>query len=282
MKIFIIVCVVVGMIAAEKPAPYPAKGWKPQGARLELPRQYGTPKEQRTNPNEVQFTTLTNEYLPPTTTETSNDEDEALRVQGLPAVDSFSQFRKFQKRVEPSNIRTQTQSSRLQMPPAPAFAGQPFLLSPGFAPQFAPVNGQLRERQFGRLEQAPADPKSQVQQLPAQQYGAPPTNEYGVPTKSNDPEVENEQPEAPQADEPEQPQDDQDYDDENVEQSDDPVIAVSNSQTSENAVQDSQRGQFGQYYILLPNNSLQKVRFATAQTDEDRQANGFSAQLRFT
>lgn len=36
----------------------------------------------------------------------------------------------------------------------------------------------------------------------------------------------------------------------------------------------------GQYYILLPDNSLNRVRFATSQTEEDQRTNGFTAQLR--
>lgn len=38
--------------------------------------------------------------------------------------------------------------------------------------------------------------------------------------------------------------------------------------------------QFGQYYMLLRDNTLQRVVFMTSQTEEDRLNNGFSAQLR--
>jgi hypothetical protein len=270
-KIVIVFCALIALVLGlpEKPAPYPAKGWKPQGARLELPRQYGTP---RPDLDQIEFTTLTNEYLPPTTTEVQSDEnDDALRVQGLPAVDSFSQFKQFQKRKQ-ANVRASPKLGRIQMAPAPAFANQPLLLSPLFAPQFAPVSGQLQERRFGRLEQAAEvnDPKNDVQQLPARAYGPPQTNN-DVPT----PEKENDEPELPQNEEPEQPQNDieDDEDQSDEDESDEPVIAVSNVESNGNLVQ-------GQYYLLLPDQSLQKVRFATKQTDEDRQINGFSAQLR--
>jgi hypothetical protein len=262
-KFVILFCAFIALGTSEKPGPYPAKGWKPQGARLELPREYGTP---RSDVNEIEFTTLTNEYLPQTTTEVQSDENyDVLRVQGLPAVDSFSQFKKFQKR-KPANLKARPQFGRIQMAPAPAFANQPLLLSPLFAPQFAPVSGQLKERRFGRLEQATEvnDPKNDVQQLPARAYGPPQTNN-AVPV----PEQEDDEPELPQNDEPQNDTDD----DEDQDEVEEPTIAVSNAQSNGNLMQ-------GQYYLLLPDQSLQKVRFATKQTDEDRQINGFSAQLR--
>jgi hypothetical protein len=277
MKIVIVLCAIVGLSLGlpEKDAPYPAKGWKPQGAKLELPRQYGAPREQRAEPqpDEIEFTTLTNEYLPPTTAE-SNDENDVLRVQGLPRVNAVSQFKQIQR---PSNVRARPQLSRIQMAPSPAFASQPFLLSPAFGPQFAAVRGQLREQKFGRVEQAPEfNPKNQVQQLPARAYGPPQTSTELPVVEATTFETE-----IPQSEQPEQPQNEIDYDDESDEEdSDEPTIAISNSDTTGDLVQATQQGQVGQYYILLPDNSLQKVRFATKQTLEDRQINGFSAQLR--
>lgn len=64
-----------------------------------------------------------------------------------------------------------------------------------------------------------------------------------------------------------------------------PVIAIANaeahgrSDNNVNSLGESQQGQIGQYYILLPDSSLQKVRYATGQTEDDR-PNGFSAQLK--
>lgn len=46
----------------------------------------------------------------------------------------------------------------------------------------------------------------------------------------------------------------------------DPSIAVANS---------------GQYYVLAPDNTLQKVTFYTRQTEDDRRTNGFTAELRY-
>lgn len=37
----------------------------------------------------------------------------------------------------------------------------------------------------------------------------------------------------------------------------------------------------GQYYVLTPDNTLQKVTFFTRQSEDDRRTNGFSAQLRY-
>lgn len=121
---FLAIFVIFGIALAEKPAPYPARGWKPQGQRLELPsRQYGTPLD----PNRVEITTVGNEYGPPPATPRGNDDD-LLQVQGLPAVDSFSQFRQQQDQ----------QSTRF------VINGRPFLLSPAFAPQ----REQLKEQKF--------------------------------------------------------------------------------------------------------------------------------------
>jgi hypothetical protein len=242
MKIVIILCAIVCCGVAEKPAPYPARGWKPQGARLELPRVYGPAKDVRN----VEFTTLTNEYIPPATEATlRNSDSDFLQVQGLPAANSASQYENFQV-----NGRARQKSAKLVVPPPPSLSRQPLLLSSFFAPQFARQSGQLQ-----------ANPKDEVQQIAQQQYGPPRTNIPSV----NDP-----QPQVPQTDDEPELSTEEPESDENDE-NDEPVIAVSNSEDV----------QQGQYYILLPDNSLQKVRFATGQTAEDRQLNGFSAQLRY-
>lgn len=125
MKI-ILICFVIGIAFAEKPAPYPPSGWKPQGQRLELPeRQYGRPID----PNRVEITTVSNEYGPPPSV-TPRSADDFLQV--LPAANSFSQFRQQQDQ----------QSARF-------VNGRPFLLSPSFAPQqFGSQREQLREQKF--------------------------------------------------------------------------------------------------------------------------------------
>ena len=272
MKIVIVLCTLAGLTLGlpEKPGPYPAKGWKPQGARLELPVKYGPP-EQRNKPDDIEITTSSSDYLPPTSTDNQSDENDVLRVQGLPSVDAISQFRNYQQKKSPN---VEIQQARIQLAPSPAFVGQPFLLSPLFAPQFAPASEQLQERQFGQQKQVQEvdDPKNDAQQLPAQEYGPPQTN-------NNVPIARQPQPEIPENTEPEQSQDDSDNE-EDPEESDVPALAVSNVESTGNLVQETQEGQIGQYYILLPDNSLQKVRFATKQTVEDREINGFSAQLR--
>lgn len=49
-------------------------------------------------------------------------------------------------------------------------------------------------------------------------------------------------------------------------ESGDSAIAVANS---------------GQYYVLAPDNTLQRVTFYTRQTEDDRRTNGFTAELRY-
>lgn len=110
-------------------------------------------------------------------------------------------------------------------------------------------------------------------------YLTVPSRQYGPPT-----------PEVPQF--PQQPPPPRDIADESSEEDSDedsndgqrPVIAIANAEAYANGnrklLAATQQGQFGQYYILLPDSSLQKVRFATGQTDDDRTSNGFSAQLK--
>lgn len=263
MKIAMILCAFVGLALGlpEKPGPYPAKGWKPQGARLELPNKYGPPRDQR--PDDIEITTSTNDYVPPTSTEKQSDENDVLRVQGLPAADAVSQFNNFQQK---QSTKVDQQTARIQAAPSQAFVAQPFLLSPLFAPQFASVSGQLQIRPIGKETQTQEfdNPKNDVQQLPARAYGPPQTNNN-----------------VPQQPEPESPQNEtSDDNNEDEEESDEPAVAVANAESSAKLVQEAQQGQVGQYYILLPDSSLQKVRFATRQTVEDREINGFSAQLR--
>jgi hypothetical protein len=269
MKFLIIFSVILGSVLAEKPAPYPPKGWKPQGARLELPpsREYGVPQD----PDSIEITTLTNEYLPASTkTSRTSNENDFLNVQSLPDPNAISQFQNFKR-------QSTKQQSRIVMAPSPALNSQPLLLAPVFAPQFASPNQQLREQKFVQQR----NPKNDAQQLPPQEYG-PPRTEQPVTT------------EFPQRNEPEQPQNfpnknnnnnTNNDDDESSEESSDeideqPSIAVANAQAYAKQISETQQGQYGQYYILLPDNSLQKVRFATGQNEEDRQINGFSAQLR--
>lgn len=76
------------------------------------------------------------------------------------------------------------------------------------------------------------------------------------------------------------PQDESEEDDDDQR----PVVAIANAEAhangNANLLATTRRGQFGQYYILLPDSSLQKVRYSTGQTEDDRTINGFSAQLK--
>lgn len=137
MKI-ILICLIFAIASAEKPAPYPPRGWKPQGQRLELPeRQYGTPID----PNRVEITTINNEYgPPPSSAPPRSNTDDFLQV--VPAANSFSQFRQQQDQ----------QSARF------VINGRPFLLSPSFAPQFGSQQEQLRAQKI-------QNPKNDVQRF---------------------------------------------------------------------------------------------------------------------
>lgn len=252
MKI-LLVFALIGIALCEKPAPYPARGWKPQGQRLELPsRQYGTPQD----PNRVEITTVSNEYGPPTR---SNTDDDFLQVQGLPAANQFSQFRQQQNQ----------QTNRF------VINSRPLLLSPSFAPQSQSFGEQLRQNPKNDAQRFNVNfggnSFSASQQLPQREYGAPFTT-------TELPEI---QTEFPQNFPPQQiPNREEQEDDQG------PVIAIANAEAhgrrdnNVNIIATSQQGQSGQYYILLPDSSLQKVRYATGQSEDDRTSNGFTAQLK--
>lgn len=124
---------------------------------------------------------------------------------------------------------------------------QPYLLSPSFAPTFRMTNVQLNEVATKNIGQT---------------YGPPPLNNVpqvgGNNSKEMDVEESNEQGTGDKS-----------------------VIALANANNQGNILEPSKNGEAGQYYILLPDNSLQKVKYSTVQTEEDRQNNGFSAQLKY-
>lgn len=100
----------------------------------------------------------------------------------------------------------------------------------------------LQQQRFARVEEQPQDI-----------YGAPP-----APTTTVEPE---------EAEPVTQENFDQREVVEEVEaESGDSAIAVANS---------------GQYYVLAPDNTLQRVTFYTRQTEDDRRTNGFTAELRY-
>ncbi|CAO1435443.1 unnamed protein product [Diamesa tonsa] len=128
---------------------------------------------------------------------------------------------------------------------------QPYLLSPSFAPIFRNANVKLNKVTTKNIEQA---------------YGLPPVNNLPEIGGNNSKEIEEE---TNEEDSNEQGMDDNS------------VIALANANNQRNILQSSKNGETGQYYILLPDNSLQKVKYSTVQTKEDRQNNGFSAQLKY-
>lgn len=259
---------------------YAPSGWRPQGAQFKLPTEYGPPSQENLHASEIEITReniqyagqlgettteadLYSTYLPPddaTTTEIpENQTDDTLTVQALPKK-TPAQFRNGLNIGEipanNANYRVQSQqfSGKFQQRKPSEFAE--------FVPQQvisfsrlqqpasqyrAPVNNQFRAKQIAQPGQyiPPAPPKQ-----PTTQYGPPPQEEQ--PTEEPESEIVHSSEE-----------DHDDYDDEH-----EPTIAISNAQN-------------GQYYILAPDNTLQKVVFMTSQTEDDRRKKGFTAQLRY-
>lgn len=113
-------------------------------------------------------------------------------------------------------------------------------------PFFPPSSLSQQQTLFAQQQQFPlADPNNQ--------YGPPPTVVPLPPTTEIETETETETDEATTEDT----------------SSDGPVIAIANAGTN------------GQYYILGTDNTLQRVVYATAQTEDDRLHDGFTAQLRY-
>ncbi|KFB37808.1 AGAP012043-PA-like protein [Anopheles sinensis] len=266
-------CFLIVLLVATAAAQYPASGWRPEGAQFRLPTEYGAPlllfqpQPQRVQvqitredvrfagqqvaeeqPSSTTTTTTTVEPVtqanPSTTTTTDQPELDPLKVQGLPS----DQPKDFQQRA---NLRQQPAAIRQ----LPTNFGQR---------QFFPISGQLRalppvgtnvfqQEQQQQVVQPQPVQQPQQQATPAETYGPPEQEPAELPATTEQPDVQQEDGE-----------DDYDGDEESG-----PVVAVANAFS-------------GQYYILGPDNTLQRVVYSTMQTDEDRLVNGFSAQLKYS
>uniref|UniRef100_A0A182YCD7 DUF4794 domain-containing protein n=1 Tax=Anopheles stephensi TaxID=30069 RepID=A0A182YCD7_ANOST len=252
-------------VAVTAKAQYPAAGWRPEGAQFRLPTEYGAPllllqpQPQRVNVQitreNVQFAgrqiaqeqvTTTAEPVtqstPATSSTTEQAEQDPLNVQGLPS----DQRKDFQQRA---NLREQ----KVNRPLPANFAQRPLFPVNGQLRALPAVRGNVFQQQVVQSQPAPVQPLA----APAETYGPPDQEEE--PQQPEEQPVTTEQPQVPQD------ESDDDYD----EDAGRTVVAVSNSFS-------------GQYYILAPDNTLQRVVFSTMVTDEDRQVNGFSAQLKYS
>ncbi|XP_052861099.1 uncharacterized protein LOC128268119 [Anopheles cruzii] len=275
-----LVVLLVAAVAAE--APYPPSGWRPEGAQFRLPTEYVAPllvfppqqsvvELQFTREN-IQFagqqvseesqpttattpaprtttTTQANEYVPPAlATTTAQPNLDPLKVQGLPS----DQPKDFQQRAR---LRQQSANQ------VPSNFGQR-------RTGVFPISGQLRafpaapstfSRQQVAQPQTPV-PQQPRQSVPAESYG-PPEQEEQVP---EEPSVTTQATDAAQ-DNGDGSVNEDEYEDDAGRT----VVAIAN-------------GVSGQYYILSPDNTLQRVMYTASQTDDDRLVNGFSAQLKYS
>lgn len=231
MKFLVVLACVVALSSAE----YAPSGWKPQGARLTLPTEYGPPAQVQPQEQDLEIeitkenleyvgqlgeTTTeavaaetTTEFLQPTTTDVPEEAPEEnadpLTTQQLPNRDNSRSFHEQPKRV-----------------------------------------GQLRRLPL-RFQRQQAEPKDT--------YGAPPAPTTTTEVPEVEPEVELATQENFNVPEPEEVETEQ-------EEIPEASIAVANS---------------GQYYVLAPDNTLQRVTFYTRQSEDDRRTNGFTAELRY-
>lgn len=185
----------------------------------------------------------------------------------------FGKLRKPQPQFQIRAGRIQVQTSanngqfNPQLVPAQQFQQQQVLSAQQPQQAFPPqqtFTGQQPQQIF---------PPQQPQQFPLNQYG-PPITQYGPPqpqppqqypsTENNKPDADDDIDSEPVANVSNENNDDDDDND-----NEGPSISVSNS------------GANGQYYILTPDNTLQKVIYMTSQTEDDIRTNGFTAQLRY-
>ncbi|XP_062554415.1 uncharacterized protein LOC134219636 [Armigeres subalbatus] len=104
------------------------------------------------------------------------------------------------------------------------------------------------------------------------QTQAQPSQTYGIPDKDNGNSDKEDLPEEPEP--TNVPSSDNDDEDDNLGEqtpNDDgrTVVAIANSLS-------------GQYYVLGPDSNLQRVMYATSQSEDDRRNMGFTAQLRYS
>ncbi|XP_035791344.1 gamma-gliadin-like [Anopheles albimanus] len=283
-RFIVLLALFVAAVAAE--APYAASGWRPEGAPFRLPTEYAAPLvvfQPQPRVVELQFTRENLQFAgrqiaveqqqqhpavattpaPSTTTSLSTRQSndnvpvattvqpdlDPVNVQALPA----EQSKDFSQQVK-QNARLR-QQAKLQAP-------RPFF----------PISGQLRalpgvpspffQQQVAALPQIPQQQQQQPQQVPAETYGPPEQEE-------EQPQQQPEQEETPGTTvQPLDNDDDAAAEDEYEDDAGRTVVAISN-------------GFSGQYYILSPDNTLQRVVYSATQTDEDRLVNGFSAQLKY-
>uniref|UniRef100_A0A182IWI2 DUF4794 domain-containing protein n=1 Tax=Anopheles atroparvus TaxID=41427 RepID=A0A182IWI2_ANOAO len=260
-------CALLVLLVATVAAQYPASGWRPEGAQFRLPAEYGAPllvfqpQPQRV---QVQITRenvrfagqqVAEEQPSTTTVEPVTQSNQyippATTTTEQPELDPLKvqglpsdQTKDFQQRA---NLRQQSAANRQ----LPTHFGQR---------QFFPISGQLRAlppvgaNVFQQQVVQPQAEQPAQQQIPAETYGPP--------------EQEPEQPEELPATTEQTSVQQEDGEDEYDGDDNGPVVAVSNAFS-------------GQYYILAPDNTLQRVIYSTMQTDEDRLVNGFSAQLKY-
>lgn len=268
---------------SEKSGPYISSGWKPQGARLELPESYGTPlyiqrqsqvavneqypPEVTTETNyhtttenyDYDTTTLDRGYLLPATT------DGPINTQNLPDMKTVQGFRRNQN-VQQNGPAPQEENAK--------FSEWGDFKSHFFASQYQlhidPRNGQLR-LPFGRLVQ---EDKLSQQQTPSTEYGAP-ANKQTDETETDVESVDEDTNES-QTSQQNRKENEQSDDEENTQE----IQNENNVPDTETTVAQFPRF-MGQYYILAPDNTLQRIRYETLRTEDDVEAKGFTAQLKY-
>ncbi|XP_055372678.1 putative uncharacterized protein DDB_G0272516 [Condylostylus longicornis] len=257
---------------SQQPQPQLQQSQQPQQPQYQPPPKphatYLTPSPDipTTTEQYVDDFSTTTEYF--TTTTATPNEENFLKVQGLPSLNKPAQFRNLNKVMPLStNTFSQQQNSNTK---SGQFRQQEFQPERSVTQQSRQQQG-LKEQvalvstETGKSGKQAVDPVSNT-------YGAPeseiPANTYGVPQIAKQPDNEVSNSKLPTNEN--NSGSNESTEDSNEQQTTDNLqgnVAISNSINRN-----------GQYYILSPDNMLQRVLFMTTPNKGDT---GFTAQLRY-
>ncbi|XP_050092949.1 uncharacterized protein LOC126575974 [Anopheles aquasalis] len=278
-RFIVLLALFVAAVAAE--APYAASGWRPEGAPFRLPTEYAAPLvvfQPQPRVVELQFTRENLQFAGRQIAVEQQQQQQHPAVATTPAPSTTTSFPTRQSNenvpVAPITTTVQPDLDPVNVQALPAEQSKDFQ-------QQVKQNARLRQqaklqapRPFfplsGQLRALPGVPSPFFQQQVAAQPQQVPAETYGPPEQEEEqPQQQPEQQETPATTvQPLDNDDDAAAEDEYEDDTGRTVVAIAN-------------GFSGQYYILSPDNTLQRVMYSASQTDEDRLVNGFSAQLKY-
>lgn len=155
------------------------------------------------------------------------------------------------------------------------------------AAQYGPPNYNIDPRNNRPSSQYDGPNIYEPQQKPAQQYGAPnydipqkPAQQYGVPSYDSGNLDQQQQPQKPAL----QYGPPADYNEEEEQEKQFALDALNAAVKNYNRLQEdnSEKIAQGQYFVVNPDHSIQKVKFTTSKSNDETKPNDFTAELKYT